>query len=238
MTSETSETSEPAAAEPAATEPAASKPAAAKPAAAIPAPRLGSRVGPRGADSLGMIALALFVLVGGLLVFGYARALLPAAEAQRGAACRPLAPREVGTPAPELALVDLAGNPVTLADFRGKYLIVNFWATWCEPCTREWPDLALLGERLAERDDVVVIAISVDKQLADIPPYMQRMGLSDTVVTILNDPEGVAHQTFGSEKIPDTYFVNREGVIESVFVNIRQWGRASAFRCVDAAIAG
>lgn len=204
---------------------------------AIPAPQLDQLAATRAkSGTLGVLALALFVLVGGLLVFGYARALLPAAEAQRGAACRPLAPLAVDRQAPELELFDLAGNPVALSDYRGKYLIVNFWATWCEPCTREWPDLATLGERLVERDDVVVLAISVDKQVADIAPYMQRMGLSDTVVTILNDPSGVAHQTFGSEKIPDTYFVNREGVIESVFVNIRQWGRAAAFRCVDASI--
>ncbi len=214
------------------------------PAPAIPPPQLDQLAAKRAkGGSLGMLALALFVLVGGLLVFGYARALLPAAEAQRGAACRPLAPLAVDREAPELELFDLAGNPVRLSDYRGKYLIVNFWATWCEPCTREWPDLATLGERLAERDDVALIAISVDKEVGDIAPYMQRMGLSELldppaggVVTILNDPSGVAHQTFGSEKIPDTYFVNREGVIESVFVNIRQWGRAAAFRCVDASI--
>jgi peroxiredoxin len=204
----------------------------------IPPPKLERPRSRSGLDSLAVLALIGFVLVGGLLVFGFARALVPAAEAQMGAACRPLAPVEVGTPAPELELQDLDGNPVALSDYRGKYLVVNFWATWCEPCTREWPDLAVLGERLAERDDVVVLAISVDKQLADIPPYLERMALTDTVVTVLHDPSGVAHQTFGSEKIPDTYFVNREGEIEAVFVNIRQWGRANAYRCVDASVSG
>ncbi len=211
--------------------------------AIIPAPKLAgpsesaSPAGPYRPDALAVVALLGFVLVGGLLVFGFARALIPAAEAQLGAACRPLGPKLVGTPAPELSLQDLDGNPVALADYRGKYLVVNFWATWCEPCTREWPDLAILGERLAERDDVVVLAISVDKQLADIPPYLERMGLRDISVTVLHDTTSVAHETFGSAKIPDTYFVNREGVIEAVFVNIRQWGRAPAYRCVDASVA-
>lgn len=204
----------------------------------IPPPKLERPRSRNGIDSVAIAALTGFVLVGGLLVFGFARALVPAAEAQLGAACRPLAPVEIGTQAPELNLQDLDGNPVALSDYRGKYLVVNFWATWCEPCTREWPDLAILGERLDGRDDVVVLAISVDKQLADIPPYMTRMGLSDTVVTVLHDPSGVAHETFGSEKIPDTYFVNREGEIEALFVNIRQWGRANAFRCVDASVSG
>jgi peroxiredoxin len=205
-------------------------------ASSIPPPKLERPRSRTGIDSLAVVALIGFVLVGGLLVFGFAQALIPAAEAQLGAACRPLGPVEIGEPAPELNLQDLDGNPVALSDYRGKYLVVNFWATWCEPCTREWPDLAILGERLSERDDVVVLAISVDKQLADIPPYMARMGLSDTVVTVLHDPSGVAHETFGSEKIPDTYFVNREGEIEALFVNIRQWGRAKAFRCVEASV--
>jgi peroxiredoxin len=201
----------------------------------IPPPKL-ERPG-TGIDGVTVVAVTSFVLIGGLLVFGFARALVPAAEAQIGAACRSLAPVEVGQAAPELELQDLDGNPVALSDFRGKYLIVNFWATWCEPCTREWPDLAVLGERLVGRDDVVVLAVSVDKQLSDIPPYLERMALTDTVVTVLHDPSAVAHQTFGSEKIPDTYFVNREGEIEVVFVNMRQWGRANAFRCVDASVA-
>jgi peroxiredoxin len=178
-----------------------------------------------------------FVLVGGLLVFGLAQALVPAAEAQRGAACRPLTPSPKSGLAPDIELVDLAGNPVSLADFRGKYLVVNFWATWCRPCEREWSDLDTLADRFAEREDIMVIAISVDQEPEELGPYLERMGLSDSRVTILRAKPADAHKLWGSEMIPDTYFVNRAGEFESVFVNVRAWGRAKAVRCVEASAA-
>jgi len=208
----------------------------------IPAPSLTPVSGPAVAakpggwspDGLAIAAIVVFVLVGAVLVFNFARALIPAAEAQLGAACRPLAPESRTGPAPALELEDLDGNPVSLADYEGKFLVVNFWATWCEPCTREWPDLDTLGQRMAERDDVAVIAISVDERREDILPYLERMGLGGTSVEILRAKDPTAHQSFGSDKIPDTYFVDRQGQLEAVFVNVRDWGRAKAVRCVEA----
>jgi peroxiredoxin len=200
----------------------------------IPAPTLEPRGARRGLDAIGLAAMLAFVLVGGLLVFGFAQALVPAAEAQLGAACRPLTPVPKSGAAPAIELEDLDGNPVSLEQFRGKFLVVNFWATWCDPCTREWPDLDLLATRLIERDDIVILAISVDQDASLIGPYMERMGLSETNVVMLRAKVPDAQKLWGSEKIPDTYFVTPEGELEAVFVNVREWGRPKAVRCVEA----
>jgi peroxiredoxin len=204
--------------------------------ASIPAPKLDRAATRSGLDAVAIVAMLSFVLVGGMLVFGFAQALVPAAEAQLGAACRPLTPTPKSGPIPDVELEDLDGNPVSLADFRGKFLVVNFWATWCLPCAREWPDLDILAERFVDRDDVAVIAISVDQDPALIGPYIERMGLTESGVTILRAKPADAHLLFGSTKIPDTYFIDREGEFEAVFVNIRQWGRAKAVRCVESSL--
>ncbi len=217
---------------------------AAEPAPAIPPPRLreakpagyGEGEGDAGGrpDVLGAIAILVFVLVGGLLVFSFARSLLPAAQAQLGAACRPLDPTVKEGSLPQLELEDLEGNPVSLEDYRGKFLVLNFWATWCQPCTREWPDLEMLGERLGEREDIEVVAIGLDQDKAALGPYLERMGLSESSVTVLWSKDSEAHTRLGSDKIPDTYFVDRDGELRSVFINVREWGKSAAVRCVEA----
>ena len=70
----------------------------------------------------------------------------------------PLARRQ---PAPEVAFTDIAGNPATLADFKGKLLLVNLWATWCQPCLREMPSLEKL--QAGQGDQLTVVAISEDR---------------------------------------------------------------------------
>jgi peroxiredoxin len=188
---------------------------------------------PERADAVGLTAHVLFVLVGGLLVFGFAWALGPAVEKQGAAACMPLMPDARATDAPELVGEDLNGNSVSLADLRGKFVVINFWATYCEPCTREWPELDRLAERFADRDDVVVLAVSVDDERAKIPPYLERMGLTETNALIWWDPSGEINKAFGSEKIPDTFFIDEAGTVVSAFINVREWGKPAAFHCVD-----
>ncbi len=71
------------------------------------------------------------------------------------------APVAVGDPAPDFALPDLSGTVRTLADYRGRPLLINFWATWCSPCVREMPLLAALRARQGE-DGVEVVGIAID----------------------------------------------------------------------------
>lgn len=190
--------------------------------------------GADGPDGLAIVSYVLFVLVGGLLVFGFARAIQPALSKEGEGICRALEPQAPAKPLiPELVAEDLEGNPVDLEDLRGKLVVLNFWATWCEPCTREWPELDKLAQRFADRDDVVVVAVSIDKDKDAITPYLERMSLGDTPVQIWWDPTGETNEQFGGEKIPDTYFVDAEGQFTQAFINVRKWGSPAAYRCVE-----
>ena len=183
-------------------------------------------------SGVGVIALALFTLVGGALVFGFASSLWPALERQAEAACRPLEPALRTGPAPTWAVQDLDGAPVRLEDFRGKFVVLNFWATWCEPCIGEWPQIDRLAERFADRDDIVVLTISIDSDRELIAPFLERMALSGTHTRVLWDPEQAINKAYGSEKIPDTFFIGRDGRLLHHYVNIRDWGKPAAYRCV------
>jgi len=191
-----------------------------------------------GISGLGVVAHLIFVAAGGLLVFFFAAALTPAITAQGAAACRSLEPEARSGPAPEFTVQDLSGAPVTLGDFGGKLVIVNFWATWCEPCIREWPQLDRLAERFAGRDEVVILAISVDSDPALIAPFLERMSLTDTRVRVLWDPKQEVQKSYGTDKLPDTYFVGKAGELLHAFINIRDWGRPAAYQCVESMLGG
>lgn len=185
-------------------------------------------------DPFGMFAYAMYVLVGGFLVFGYAWSLRGAVDTQHESACRALGPEEGRDgEAPAFEVQDLAGNPVRLEDFAGKFVVLNFWATWCEPCIAEWPQVHRLAERLSDRDDVVVVTMSIDEDRSAIEPFLQRMSLGETPTTLLWDPQQKVHETFGTQKIPDTYFIGPDGRVVHVFVNTRKWGTPDAYHCVN-----
>ena len=88
-------------------------------------------------------------------------------------------------PAPAISFVDLAGSEVSLAEFTGKIVLVNLWATWCEPCLREMPSLEQLQSRLG--DKIVVVAISEDRGGSKtVEPFIGKLGLKS--VKIYLDP--------------------------------------------------
>lgn len=152
----------------------------------------------------------------------------------------PWTPPKPGELAPDFVVQDLDGNEVKLSDFRGKVVVLNFWATWCPPCITEWPQVHQLAERLAEDTDVVVIALSVDEERSLVEPFLARMALGETKVKVLWDPEPEARRktnlAYGTTKMPDTFVIDEAGVLRHVFVNARKWGSPTAIQCVESMI--
>ncbi len=115
----------------------------------------------------------------------------------------------VGKPAPEFALESFSGEKVRLSDFRGKTLLVNFWASWCHPCREEAPALERVYLSLPG-NQVEFIGINIMDDRKSAEEYIKSFG--GTFVNIY-DPENRVHLDYGVAGVPETFFVNPEGVI-------------------------
>ena len=122
---------------------------------------------------------------------------------------------EIGDEAPEFEL----DGGVRLADYRGKLVLLNFWATWCPPCVAEVPSLNGLYERFRD-DGLVVLAISVDTEEDVYKQFLDRFGV--TFPTVF-DPERTVSSRYGTLKYPESYLINREGAVVQKYVGAEDW---------------
>jgi thiol-disulfide isomerase/thioredoxin len=151
-------------------------------------------------------------------------AALPLAGPRLAERQEPTAPNlAVGTPALPLQAVNLEGAPATLAALRGRVVLVNLWAIWCEPCRQELPVLADLNEQDAARG-LSVVAINVDRKRTrkEIADYVERRKLPFAVWL---DPDDRAALAFGASTFPFNVLIDREGRVA--------WSRAGAVRAED-----
>jgi peroxiredoxin len=115
--------------------------------------------------------------------------------------------------APEFSLPDAAGNHVTLSDFRGDLVVLNFWATWCGPCRYEMPAFVRLQDRY--RDDVRFVGVSVDEAgWSAISPFTKEIGVN---YSILWDMDSSTLAAYGDPSaLPATYVIDRNGRIQVI----------------------
>lgn len=121
---------------------------------------------------------------------------------------------------PELQLTNLQGEAVNTAQFAGKVLVLNVWATWCAPCRKELPSLQRLSEKLDPRQ-FAVIGMSVD---AD--DHVVREFLIERKVTFTNLQDAdmrMARSILGVHAYPSTYLVNTDGIVQRVVGGAQEW---------------
>jgi thiol-disulfide isomerase/thioredoxin len=108
-----------------------------------------------------------------------------------------------------LAFSDASGRPLTLADFRGRAVLLNLWATWCVPCRQEMPSLDRLQAKFGG-PRFQVIAVSIDKQgVATVEPFYRDLGLRSLGINL--DPSGATLAVLGIEGIPVTLLIDPQG---------------------------
>lgn len=123
-------------------------------------------------------------------------------------------PPLVGGPAPPFALNDLEGRQVNLVDYRGKIVLLTFWATWCEPCKKEMPEIQAAYEQYKDRG-FAVLAVNFGEKPQKVLPVVKNIGLAFPV--LIDHKIKVASQ-YGVVSLPISFFIDPNGMIkEQVF---------------------
>jgi peroxiredoxin len=125
-------------------------------------------------------------------------------------------PAQTGRQAPDFTVSDGA-TTVHLASYRGRVVLLNFWATWCGPCVVEMPSLLQLHH---DQPALAILAVSIDQ---DPSAYSRFLSRHHVDLTTVRDPGQTAANLFHSEMWPETYVIDRQGVIRRKFVGAQDW---------------
>lgn len=128
---------------------------------------------------------------------------------------------DVGDKAPGFNLTADAGTGMSLEDYRGKYVLLNFWATWCPPCIQELPSLNNIHERFRDRG-LVVVGVSVDEDKEAYQKFLQQRGVTFPTA---RDPQQTVNIRYGTTKFPESYLIDREGYVRRKYVGPEDWER-------------
>ena len=116
---------------------------------------------------------------------------------------------------------DSQGGVVSLKDFQGKFVLLNFWATWCYPCLKEMPDLEKAYKNLG-KENLAVLAIAMGESVDKIKKFSDKNSIS---FPLLSDENMVITKLYGVKNIPITYLIDPEGVLLGRALGIRDWSR-------------
>ncbi|MEJ2009285.1 MAG: TlpA disulfide reductase family protein [Acidobacteriota bacterium] len=132
---------------------------------------------------------------------------------------RPKGPVNIGETAPNFTLPGLKSDNVSLAQYRGKVVVLNFWATWCPPCVMETPSLEKFATEM-KPDGVTVIGVSVDENGQQLREFVKEYHLS---YPIARDPNAALSHRYGTFKFPETYIIDRGGHVAEKIIGATDW---------------
>jgi len=124
---------------------------------------------------------------------------------------------DVGARMPSAALTDLAGKPLAAKDLAGKVVIIDFWASWCEPCKQELPALEALYQKYKDQG-LVVVGVSVDSELDKARGLAKGLKLS---FPSMHDAQHVLAEQFDPPRMPSSYVIDKKGIVRHVHGGFR-----------------
>ncbi len=143
---------------------------------------------------------------------------------------RPQEKADVGFQAPGFRVKNLEGNYVRLSRYRGRVVLLNFWATWCAPCRVEMPSFETLYRRY-RTEGLTVLALSLDKgPVAPIREFVDKYQLS---FPVLLDREGEAEKLYPTVTIPYTFVIDRSGRVVARVDGAKNWESQDTFEAVE-----
>ena len=135
------------------------------------------------------------------------------------------AKEEVQHIASDFTLKNLDGKEVSLSQFRGKYLLINFWATWCVPCKKELPSMQKLYDAI-KIDGVEVVAISIDRDKKErVQQYIKDYNLT---FPVLLDPGQKVRKDYFIMGLPTSYLIGADGKLKGFISGAREWDSAAS----------
>ena len=134
---------------------------------------------------------------------------------------------------PLQAGIDANGKPLLLKDLRGQALVINFWATWCEPCREEMPSLALLAQ--SQSGKLRVLAVNFKESPAAVSQFVATTSLT---IPTLRDPDGALARAWGIRVFPSTVLVGADGKVHSVVRGALDWHGDAAARLIAPLLPG
>ena len=130
------------------------------------------------------------------------------------------------TGVPDFELERLDGTRLKLSDYKGKIIIVNFWASWCNPCVEEFPSMVKLAQAMS--NDVQIIAISTDDDKKDIATFAKLFNLLQKGFEIVWDKSQLVRKSYEVDKIPESFLVNRDMKLIRKVLGVEDWASPSA----------
>lgn len=140
-----------------------------------------------------------------------------------------------GQLAPNFTLTDMQGKKVSLADMKGKVVLLNFWATWCPPCREEMPSMEMLHRKYKD-DGLVILAVNVEQNGG---PLVQTFLQSNPYTfPILLDGEAKAQNLYKVFRFPETFIIDRNGLVIEKVIGAIDWTSGPAFKLINFLLKG
>jgi peroxiredoxin len=184
----------------------------------------------------GPVAHLVFVVLAAIAVYSFVSV---SKEGEMRRRCTPtclLRPTYAGyeKKAPNFTLKDTLGHDFSLADYRGKVVVLNFWTKTCGPCIEEMPEVADLARILKPMSDVALVTISTDETGQEAIDALKSVLREQPPFPVLMDPDAkVVRGAFGTTLFPETWIIDKDGVIRARFDGAREWSNATVVELVN-----